>query len=552
MRYTEMQLKICVEDDDENSVHLNLYAEKYVQTGDQDTDLEETEPANVSFPAEEFMRAMLVWSGNVHYTPQLRCQLQKADQLFDDPYRVTYCKGNPRQELKQSTELFGGAHMLLFGDLMQLPSVAKVVGGSYCFKQPDTLAAEPHLWRILSFCELSQSVRQENDSTFVDILNSIRVGRLTVEQLSVLDIRSISDTNDLNDVIRIYPIIRQADHYNNVMTENLGKYTKLPVYDLKAVDTDLVNGAIGTLEKIDRPEIRRDQLEPGELPSTVLIKFDDPTIRPDNLEDSIIKMEPMSTEFDRLRGSGKILRKMLPLILCWAVIVYKLQGSTLEDAVVDLGKHIFAKGKVHVALSRKSLERASQKQSIDTHKTPYDRAKRCRERKINITASESVNRSALQTGNMPLAIEDVGEQVFSSRAIRWCNIGCRGHVRKHAVPMLCSPVSGRLAPDFAREEWRNVRGKGSRMNLRDSRGELRGLEGREWDAAKLVWYRLDEIGLEQIAHVPEMLRLAPAYRPRTIHNRLILRSSILQFFDNGNYIVDMRIIFNPLQSDQKS
>ncbi|KAJ8883251.1 hypothetical protein PR048_015093 [Dryococelus australis] len=37
------------------------------------------------------------------------------------------------------------------------------------------------------------------------------------------------------------------------------------------------------------------------------------------------------------------------------------------------------------------LKRASQKQSSDTHNTPYDRMKRCRERKINIKASEHVN-----------------------------------------------------------------------------------------------------------------------------------------------------------------
>ncbi|KAJ8868481.1 hypothetical protein PR048_030009 [Dryococelus australis] len=41
--------------------------------------------------------------------------------------------------------------------------------------------------------------------------------------------------------------------------------------------------------------------------------------------------------------------------------------------------------------NRIRLERASQKQSSDTHKTPYDRVKRCRERKINIKASEHVN-----------------------------------------------------------------------------------------------------------------------------------------------------------------
>ncbi|KAJ8884427.1 hypothetical protein PR048_016284 [Dryococelus australis] len=41
--------------------------------------------------------------------------------------------------------------------------------------------------------------------------------------------------------------------------------------------------------------------------------------------------------------------------------------------------------------NRIRLERASQKQSNDTHKTPYDRVKRCRERKINIKAPERVN-----------------------------------------------------------------------------------------------------------------------------------------------------------------
>ncbi|KAJ8877778.1 hypothetical protein PR048_022234 [Dryococelus australis] len=40
------------------------------------------------------------------------------------------------------------------------------------------------------------------------------------------------------------------------------------------------------------------------------------------------------------------------------------------------------------------LERTSQKKSSDTHKTPYDREKRCRERKMNTKASERVNPAA--------------------------------------------------------------------------------------------------------------------------------------------------------------
>ncbi|KAJ8867696.1 hypothetical protein PR048_031499 [Dryococelus australis] len=41
--------------------------------------------------------------------------------------------------------------------------------------------------------------------------------------------------------------------------------------------------------------------------------------------------------------------------------------------------------------NRVLFERASQKQSSDTHKPPYDRVKRCQGRKINIKASEPVN-----------------------------------------------------------------------------------------------------------------------------------------------------------------
>ena len=41
---------------------------------------------------------------------------------------------------------------------------------------------------------------------------------------------------------------------------------------------------------------------------------------------------------------------MLPIILCWTVTVHKLQGTTLDKAVIDLGKKVFAKGQ-GIALS---------------------------------------------------------------------------------------------------------------------------------------------------------------------------------------------------------
>lgn len=45
-------------------------------------------------------------------------------------------------------------------------------------------------------------------------------------------------------------------------------------------------------------------------------------------------------------------RRMLPLELCFAVTIHKMQGSELDRAVINLGIDIFEKGQAYVALSR--------------------------------------------------------------------------------------------------------------------------------------------------------------------------------------------------------
>lgn len=121
------------------------------------------------------------------------------------------------------------------------------------------------------------------------------------------------------------------------------------------ISKGLVNGAMGVVHSIEWPCLRRDQLEDGELPAAVFIKFDDTTIPHDS--NGTVRIVPQAVTFDGLRGHGKIERTMLPLILCWAVTVHKLQGVTLDKAVVYLGPKLFAKGQAYVAISRvRSLE----------------------------------------------------------------------------------------------------------------------------------------------------------------------------------------------------
>jgi ATP-dependent exoDNAse (exonuclease V) alpha subunit len=109
----------------------------------------------------------------------------------------------------------------------------------------------------------------------------------------------------------------------------------------------LVNGSMGNIIEIVWPYFRRDQMYDEDVPS-VLVDFG---------RDGVHLIEPRSVQFPALLNYGTVERRMLPMILCWACTVHKMQGCTVDYAVVDLGKSLFKEGQAYVALSRiRSLE----------------------------------------------------------------------------------------------------------------------------------------------------------------------------------------------------
>ncbi|XP_076393046.1 uncharacterized protein LOC143266003 [Megachile rotundata] len=307
------------------------------------------------------------------------------------------------QEFKMNDKLFGGVNVLLFGDIMQLPPVK----GHWCFIQPHWCSAEINLWHQFSFCELTINMRQRDDVEFIDLLNNLRFGEVTTFQLQILcERRRVPLTGEFEDgeAVRIFPTIKLVDEYNTKMTDKLAQSHRMYIIDAVdesreaatygkrppenviptnvnncggllhtitlaegsrimlrrniSISDGLINGAMGIVKKFIWPALRRDQLEEGELPDSVLIKFDDESVGNRFKDiDGYIPISPVSATFQATKGYGDVERRMLPLILSWAVTVHKLQGTTLNKAVIDLGKRNFAKGQIYVALSRvKSLD----------------------------------------------------------------------------------------------------------------------------------------------------------------------------------------------------
>lgn len=230
-------------------------------------------------------------------------------------------------------------------------------------------------------------MRQQEDTTFANLLNSLRVGELKSPDFAILMSKVLNNPSgdfDLDKAIRIYPTRAQVDSHNskvlekyraqgkiiskiraqdvlvdatrnaddvnmdNIVSSDINKtgglQKELEIFEgarvmLRSninVELGLVNGAMGNITEIVWPLFRREQMYDKDIPS----------VRIDFGTDGIHLIKPKTIQFPALRNYGTIDRTQLPIILCWACTVHKMQGCTVDRAVVYLGSKLFAKGQV--------------------------------------------------------------------------------------------------------------------------------------------------------------------------------------------------------------
>ena len=297
-------------------------------------------------------------------------------------------------EIYANDEIFGGLNVIAVGDFYQLSPV----NGSFIFSdQRYSGRLASHLWRdFFTMVELKVNMRQQNDTSFSLMLNRIRKGEQTHEDVKAIQGRLVSNGDiDLSaapfdTALRLYPHTASVDEYNESQIASRAQTTKLYTFEAEhailqsrgqfyanalpcrlklAVGArvmlrrnincgdGLVNGARGQIVGFKWPGNASDQSKPGELPVEVYVRFLDPNVGRisrvpvSSGEQDVVPIRPISARFYGKEGT-LLQRTQIPLILCWAATVHKVQGLSLDAAVIDLGVNVFEPGMAYVALSR--------------------------------------------------------------------------------------------------------------------------------------------------------------------------------------------------------
>ena len=293
---------------------------------------------------------------------------------------------------------FAGLTIIAVGDFYQLPPVQqRTVYADY----KDAWQNLVHLWKLFQIAELHEVMRQRGDFELIDLLNKVRTASLDDHDECLLKSKFITENNvdypvdalhifaenlpcqkhnsnmlNLNENIlhSIHAIdeipkniskdaINKAILRNQSQTGGLAQILQIKVNArvMLTVNVDisdrLINGQIGTIKHIARNSnnsiikiyIKFDDTEAGRK------KIDTDHFARQNVWVPIEKAETSIAVKVNKVSSPVIKRTQFPLMLSWACTVHKVQGLSLDRAVISfklLKQKNFNNGQMYVALSR--------------------------------------------------------------------------------------------------------------------------------------------------------------------------------------------------------
>ena len=280
------------------------------------------------------------------------------------------------RRFRDRSKPFGGAQLLMIGDLQQLSPVIKddewqllkqyyntgFFFGSKAFESSNALTIE-----------LKHIYRQESED-FIKILNEIRNDCLSPESSETLNKRFIPNFSgtDGEGYITLTTHNNRADRINSAELKKLKKKSfiyeaevagKFPEYTFPThMELELRVGAQVMFVKNDSSLEKR--YFNGKIGTIVSLNKDEVLVRcpgdnfniatsPEIWRNIQYSINPETKEIkeDEIGSFSQ-----MPLRLAWAITIHKSQGLTFEKVIID-AQEAFAHGQTYVALSRcKTLE----------------------------------------------------------------------------------------------------------------------------------------------------------------------------------------------------
>jgi ATP-dependent DNA helicase PIF1 len=267
------------------------------------------------------------------------------------------------QLLRGNDRLFGGLQVIFTGDFLQLPPI----NDDFCFTS--------NIWKKLDLKTIYLTkMFRVNDELYSSILERARLGKTTKEDNQELCKRLFAykkyikdiEENEEKDILNIQPTFLYSKKIN-VEDKNMEELYKnpnellifKPIYTDKHksckvdfdkindnlhlkigaqvmlnvnldIDLGLVNGSRGVITSYNADK--------GEIKAKMI----------DNVERTFNRHEYVHEEDDKVMYKSN----QYPFILAYALSIHKVQGCTLDCAVIDLGHSIFEENMAYVALSR--------------------------------------------------------------------------------------------------------------------------------------------------------------------------------------------------------
>lgn len=272
---------------------------------------------------------------------------------------------------KNRNKVFGGAQILMIGDLQQLAPVVKPNEWSLLQQHYDTVyffSSKAYQEANVVSIELKHIYRQKNE-VFIKILNEIRTNTLSDASAKILN----KNYNPSFSPSKEEGYITLTTHNNRA---NLINNSELNTLKIKPVFFNAIIS--GKFSENAFPNAERLELKVGA--QVMFIKNDSSTEKRyyngkigiitaitkesvavqcgDEVDEIITEKETWSNINYSINEETKAIKEemigaftQIPLRLAWAITIHKSQGLTFERAIID-AEASFAHGQTYVALSR--------------------------------------------------------------------------------------------------------------------------------------------------------------------------------------------------------